>query len=126
MMEVLIERDDEGKVQAVTLNGEDSPLGLAAQILVEAPVLGMRHYLHLAPKFAQEGDVARFRVDRSDIFLDREIDAILETMVLSLKSLEQKRPEGLRVQEVGLAVKVFGGKEEDGPQEQSRIHAKHP
>lgn len=82
MVEVLIERDEEGRVQVVTLYGDDSPEGLAAAMLVEAPVLGMKHYLHLDPEVSREGSVLRYRVDRSDIFLDRELDAILETMVL--------------------------------------------
>ncbi|MCR4391233.1 MAG: hypothetical protein NUV94_00280 [Candidatus Acetothermia bacterium] len=106
MVEVLIERDEEGRVQAVTLQGDDSPEGLAAGALVEAPLLGMRHYLHLDPESSREGSMLRFRVDRSDIFLDREIDAILETMVLGLRALEQGRPGRLAVREVGLDVKV--------------------
>jgi|Deesub1362A_J573_1020465.scaffolds.fasta_scaffold00907_7 uncharacterized protein YsxB (DUF464 family) len=106
MVEVLIERDEEGRVQAVTLRGDDSPEALAAAALVEAPVLGMRHYLHLTPEAYREGDTFRFRVDRSDIFLDREIDAILETMVLGLRSLERDRPDKLAVREIGLDVKV--------------------
>jgi len=106
MVEVLIERDEEGRVQAVALRGDDSPEALAAAALVEAPVLGMRHYLHLTPEAYREGDTFRFRVDRSDIFLDREIDAILETMVLGLRSLERDRPDKLAVREIGLDVKV--------------------
>jgi uncharacterized protein YsxB (DUF464 family) len=106
MTEVLIERDEEGKVQAVTLQGEESAEGLAATTLVEAPVLGMRHYLHLAPLVEQEGNMLRLRVDRRDSFLDRELDAILETMVLGLRSLERSRPGRLAIREMGLDVRV--------------------
>lgn len=106
MVEVLIERDEEGRVQVVTLYGDDSPEGLAAAMLVEAPVLGMKHYLHLDPEVSREGAVLRYRVDRSDIFLDRELDAILETMVLGLRALAQDRPGKVAVREVGLDVLV--------------------
>ncbi len=106
MVEVLIERDEEGRVQSVTLRGDDSPEAYAASALVEAPVLGMRHYLHLSPQAYQDGETFRFQVDRSDIFLDRELDAILETMVLGLRSLEWDRPDRVAVREIGLDVKV--------------------
>ncbi len=106
MVEVLIERDEEGRVQVVTLYGDDSPEGLAATMLVEAPVLGMKQYLRLDPEVSHEGAVLRYRVDRSDIFLDRELDAILETMVLGLRALAQDRPGKVAVREVGLDVLV--------------------
>ncbi|MBC7318420.1 hypothetical protein H5T57_04155 [Candidatus Bipolaricaulota bacterium] len=106
MVEVLIERDDEGRVQVVTLYGDDSPEGLAATMLVEAPILGMKQYLHLDPEVSREGAVLRVRVDRSDLFLDREIDAIMETMVLGLRALAQDRPGKVAVREVGLDVLV--------------------
>lgn len=106
MAEVLIERDEAGKVQTVTVRGDQSPESLAASALVEAPLLGLRDYLHLNPESSREGNVFRFRVDRSDFFLDREIDAILETMVLGLRALERERSEHLAVREVGVSVKV--------------------
>lgn len=106
MVEILIERDDEGRVQVVTLYGDDSPEGLAAAMLVEAPILAMKNYLHLDPEVSHEGSVLRFRVDRSDLFLDREIDAIMEAMVLGLRSLAQDRPGKVAVREVGLDVLV--------------------
>lgn len=106
MVEVLIERDESGRVQSVILVGEESPEGLAASLLVEAPVLGMKRYLHLDPGFSREGQNLRFQVDRSDVFLDREVDAILETMVLGLRALEQERPGRVAVRDVGLDVKV--------------------
>lgn len=106
MVEVLIERDDEGRVQVVTLYADDSPEGLAATMLVEAPIWGMQNYLHLAPEMSREGSVLRFRVDRSDLFLDREIDAVMETMVLGLRALAQDRPGKVAVREVGLDVLV--------------------
>ncbi len=106
MVEVMIERDEEGRVQTVTLHGDESAEGLAAGSLVEAPVLGLKGYLHLDPEVSHEGNTFRFRVDRSGFFLDREIDAVVETMVLGLRSLESARPGRIAVHEVGESVKV--------------------
>jgi len=106
VVEVMIERDEEGRIQSVTLHGDESAEGLAAGALVEAPVLGLRDYLHLDPEVSQEGNTLRFRVDRSDFFLDREIDAVVETMVLGLRSLAGARQGRITVHEVGESVKV--------------------
>ncbi|MGD9840771.1 MAG: hypothetical protein AB7U87_03600 [Candidatus Bipolaricaulis sp.] len=106
MVEVVIERDEEGRVQAVTLHGDESAEGLAAAALVEAPVLGLRDYLHLDPAVTKEGHLLRFQVDRSAFFLDREVDAIVETMVLGLRALSRNRPGRIAVHEVGESVAV--------------------
>ncbi len=106
MVEVFIERDDEGRIKAVSLRTDEGPEGLAAQALVEAPLLGMRYYLHLSPEAQREEKGLSYTVDRSDPFLDRELDAILETMVLGLKALERDRPGRLVVHEAGMDVKV--------------------
>lgn len=106
MVEVVIERDEEGRVQTVTLHGEESAEGLAAAALVQAPVLGLRDYLHLDPEVTKEGHDVRFRVDRSDFFLDREIDAVMEAMVLGLRWLSHHRQGRIAVRDVGAGVKV--------------------
>lgn len=104
MVNVVVERDEEGRVQTVTLNGDESAEGLAAAALVGAPILGLREYLHLDPAVTKDGYATRFEVDRSDFFLDREIDAIVETMVLGLRALA--REGRIAVHEVGASVKV--------------------
>ncbi|QAA76573.1 MAG: hypothetical protein BIP78_0807 [Candidatus Bipolaricaulis sibiricus] len=106
MVEVVIDRDEEGRVQTVTLHSDESAEGLAAEALVEAPILGLRDYLHLDPEVSKEGRAVRFRVDRSDFFLDREIDAVIETMVLGLRFLASARPGRVTVHEVGEGIKV--------------------
>jgi uncharacterized protein YsxB (DUF464 family) len=106
MVEVLIERDEEGRIQTVTLHGDASPEGLAAGALVEAPILGLRGYLHLDPEVSRDGNALRFRVDRSDFFLDREIDAVVETMALGLRSLQGACPGRVVVHEIEESVKV--------------------
>lgn len=104
MVNVVVERDEEGRVQVVTLNGDGSADGLAAAALVEAPILGLREYLHLDPAVTKDGHAIRFGVDRSDFFLDREVDAVVETMVLGLRSLA--RDGRITVHEVGERVRV--------------------
>jgi uncharacterized protein YsxB (DUF464 family) len=106
MVEVRIERDEEGRIRAVSLKGNGGAEGLAAMALVEAPLLGMRYYLHLSPEASRADDGLSYTVDRSDPFLDRELDAILETMLLGLRALERDRPGSIVVREVGLDVKV--------------------
>ncbi len=106
MAEVRIERDEEGRILSVALHGDESPAGLAAAALVEAPVLGFREYLHLDPEVVRNGSTVRFRVDRSDLFLDREVDAVVETMVLGLRALERAHQGQLTVHEVGESVRV--------------------
>jgi len=104
MVEAVIERDEDGRVQTVTLRGEETPEGRVAAALVEAPILGLRHYLHLDPEVTREGNTVRLVVDRSAFFLDREIDAVMETMVLGLRSLE--RAGQIVVREVGESITV--------------------
>lgn len=106
MVEVVVERDEEDRVQTVTLHGDESAEGLSAGALVEASILGLRDYLHLDPEVVRDGNQLRFRVDRSDFFLDREIDAVVETMVLGLRSLSRARDGRIIVHEVGESVKV--------------------
>ncbi|HEU67947.1 MAG TPA: hypothetical protein ENN53_01805 [Candidatus Acetothermia bacterium] len=106
MVEVVIERDEEGRVHTVALHGDESAEGLAARALVEAPIAGLRDYLHLDPEVVREGNKVRFQVDRSDFFLDREVDAVVETMVLGLRWLSRTRHGQIVVHEVGESVRV--------------------
>ncbi|MCS6903306.1 MAG: ribosomal-processing cysteine protease Prp [Candidatus Bipolaricaulota bacterium] len=66
--------------------------------LLQTAVLGLEEYLKLDPKVEQEKGFLQCHLER-DIFLNREIDAVLETMVLGLKALEREYPEHLRVTE---------------------------
>lgn len=104
MVEVVVERDEDGRVLTVTVHGDDSPEARVATALVEAPILGLRDYLHLDPAVRREGRTLRLEVDRSDFFLDREVDAVMETMVLGLRSLA--RDGGILLREVGESIRV--------------------
>jgi len=45
-------------------------------------------------------------IDRSDSHLDREIDAVLETIILGLRMVEREFPTDLVVQEATIGVEV--------------------
>ncbi len=107
MVDVTIERDGDGRIQAITLHGgEETSEGLAASVLVDASLLTLRDYLHLAPEVKLEGEGRQVVVDRSDLFLDREIDAVLEVVLRGLRTLQRERPEGLELRDVSMDVKV--------------------
>ncbi len=74
--------------------------------LLQTAVLGLEEYLKLDPKVEQEQGWLHCQLER-DIFLNREIDAVLETMVLGLKALARQYPQHLQVaEEVVSNVKV--------------------
>ncbi len=107
MVDVTIERDTDGRIQAITLQGgEESSEGLAASILVDASLLTLRDYLHLAPEVKVEGAGRQLLVDRTDLFLDREIDAVFEVVVRGLRALKRRRPESMELRDASMDVKV--------------------
>lgn len=67
--------------------------------VLQTAVLGLEEYLKLKPKVEQEKGYLACQLER-DIFLNREIDAILETMVLGLRAMEREYPDYLKVEEV--------------------------
>ncbi|MCX8104176.1 MAG: ribosomal-processing cysteine protease Prp, partial [Candidatus Bipolaricaulota bacterium] len=67
--------------------------------ILQTAVLGLEEYLKLRTKVEQEKGYLSCQLER-DIFLNREIDAILETMVLGLRAIAREYPEYLKVEEV--------------------------
>ncbi len=107
MVDVAIERDSDGRIQAITVHGgEDTAEGLAASVLVDGSLLTLREYLHLAPEVKVESDSRHVVIDRSDMFLDREIDAVLEVVLRGLRTLQRRRPDMLELRDVSLDIKV--------------------
>lgn len=106
MTSVEIVRDAEGKICEFRSRGhtgyaeEGRDLVCAGvSAIVQTAVLGLEEYLKLKPKVEQEKGYLSCQLER-DIFLNREIDAILETMVLGLRAIEREHPEYLKVEEV--------------------------
>ncbi|HIC95865.1 TPA: ribosomal-processing cysteine protease Prp [Candidatus Bipolaricaulota bacterium] len=109
MIAVEVYRDNLGKIcefRSSTGGYEaQDPLKVSVMALVQTAIIGLEDYLKLEPEVSEEEGVLRCKLERES-FLNREIDAILETMVLGLRALEREHPESLEVREVGSGVKV--------------------
>ncbi len=113
MMEVEIVRDSEGRIQELRCQGE-IPESVAEEgryvevgvtTLLRTAVLGLREYLKLDPEVEDEPERLVLRLKR-DYLLNREIDAILETMLLGLRAMERRYPNFLTLKDVPSGVRV--------------------
>ena len=107
MITVEVHRDPAGKVSEFRARFAVEPRELTASVsvLLRTAVLGLERYLRLEPEVEEGEGSFRCRLERES-FLSREIDAILETMVLGLRELEREHPEELEVQELTSDVRV--------------------
>ena len=107
MGEILVQRDDQGRILALT--GREIPTGGQAAaslfLLLQAGVASMVDYLHVDPEF-EMGEGVRLVVDRSDPHLHREIDSIMETLVIGLRILAKEFPKELVVQDATVGIRV--------------------
>jgi hypothetical protein len=105
--EALIHRDERGRIVGLTLRdvGTSTVAGTSANHFLLAVSASLSEYLHVPVAGTGEVDVD-FTIDRSDTHLDREIDAVLETLVAGLRMLEREYPSDLVVQEATIGVKV--------------------
>ncbi len=109
--EVEIYRDSEGKicefrskVQAPDDEESKAPVQIASSALMRAAVLGLKEYLRLNANIAQDDEGLHCKLER-DYFLNRETDAILETMFLGLQALAEENPEEIEIKELAAIVK---------------------
>ena len=100
MGEVLIHRDDRGRIVGLTLRdvAPSTAAGTSAGHFLRAASASLSGYLHV-PVVAADGFEGSLTIDRSDTHLDREIDAVLETLVIGLRMLEREHPTDLVVQD---------------------------
>ena len=107
MGEAIIHRDDRGRIVGLTLRdvGPSTIAGTSAGHFVRAVSASLSEYLHVPVAIGEEV-VADLTIDRSDTHLDREIDAVLETLLIGLRMLEQEYPADLVVQEATVGVEV--------------------
>ena len=107
MGEIVVQRDDQNRILALT--GRDIPSGgigsASLFLLLQAGVSAMVDYLHVDPEFLV-GEEVRLVVDRSDPHLNRETDAIMETLVIGLKILAKEYPSGIVVQDETVGMQV--------------------
>ena len=111
MTEVEIYRDSDGKIcefrskaQASDDEVAKAPVTVASSALIRAAALGLREYLKLNASIEQDHEGLHCKIER-DYFLNRETDAILETMFLGLQSLAEENPQELEIKELAAIVK---------------------
>lgn len=107
MIEVVIQRDDRGRVLGLVARGVDVPsvVGSSALHFLAAVSDSLTQYLHVPVEVSLSGE-AFLTVDRSDVHLDRELDAVLETLVIGYRMLERSNPTELAVHEASVGVEV--------------------
>jgi uncharacterized protein YsxB (DUF464 family) len=105
--EILIQRDEQNRILGLTGRGmEEGSLATTSTLhILQATISSMIDYLHVAPDFSV-GNELRLVVDRSDPHLNREIDAIMETLVIGLKMLAKEYPGDFVVHEATVSVRV--------------------
>ncbi len=107
MGEIIVQRDEEGRIVALIGEGMGEPNAAtrSGMYFLRAAENALSEYLRLSPTLTATDEV-RMIVDRSDPLLNREIDAVMETVVRGLKLLAQDFPGDLVVHEATLGVKV--------------------
>jgi uncharacterized protein YsxB (DUF464 family) len=106
--EILVQRDESNRVVGVVVRGvrPTTTLGTSVSVLMEAAATGLAEYLHVAVESSFETDMTLV-VDRGDPHLDRELDAILETLVVGFRVLERDYPKNVCLHEETVGVEVL-------------------
>lgn len=73
--------------------------------LLRAADASMSEYLHLTPEFKVGKEISLI-IDRGDPHLNREIDAIMETVVVGFKMLAEEYRDDLVVHEAPAMIRV--------------------
>lgn len=113
MIEVEILRDDEERVQeihcqATEISGEtdeDKFVEIGISTLMRTAIIGLMDYLKLDPEVEDEENRLALRLKR-DQLLNREIDAILETMLLGFLAIQKRHPEVVQIKDAAREVNV--------------------
>ncbi len=113
MIQVDISRDEDRRIQEIRWVGSDQDQSdadlLAAEVsvttLLHTAKVGLERYLKLDPEIENELDEWVMRLKR-DQLLNREIDAVLETMLLGLYEIERKYGDYLTVKDTTAQVSV--------------------
>lgn len=107
MGEVLIQRDERNRVTGLSVRdlGSETIAGTSALHLMQAVTASLVDYLHV-PVRSPESETIGLAIDRCDTHLDRELDAVLETLIIGLKMLEKEYPTDLVVVETAVGVEV--------------------
>ena len=107
MGEIFVQRDEKNRIFGLVGREmeEGSPATIGALQSLRAADASMTEYLHLSPKFKVGKEISLI-IDRSDPHLNREIDAIMETIVVGFKMLAEEYPDDLVVHEAPAMIRV--------------------
>jgi uncharacterized protein YsxB (DUF464 family) len=113
MIEVEILRDDEERVREIHCHAqeiaeesdEDKFIEIGISTLMRTAIIGLEVYLRLDPEVEDEDNKLILRLKR-DQLLNREIDAILETMLLGFLAIQKRRPEVVLIKDAVREVNV--------------------
>jgi len=104
MIHVDIRRDEQKKIEEVHCmaddligdSDDDKYVEIGISTLLRTAVIGLESYLKLDPDVEDEENLLVLRLKR-DPLLNREIDAILETMIMGLNAIRQRYPESVKI-----------------------------
>lgn len=107
MAEILIHRDENSRIVGLVVRDTEAASEAIAGVdrFLRAVVAAMNDYLHVHAEF-RAGAEWHLEIDRADQHLSREIDAILETLLIGLNMLAEEFPADLALRETGLGVQV--------------------
>ncbi len=107
MGEIFVQRDEKNRIFALVGREmeEGSPATIGALQSLRAAGASMTEYLHLSPEFKVGKEISLI-IDRSDPHLNREIDTVMETLVVGLKILAEEYPDDLVVHEAPAMIRV--------------------
>jgi len=105
--EIIVQRDEQNRILSLTGREmeEGSPATTSALHFLRATVTAMTEYLHVDLDFSI-GEEISLVLDRNDPHLHREIDAIMETLVIGLKLLAVDYPSDVVVRDATVGIQV--------------------
>jgi hypothetical protein len=106
--EILVQRDESNHVIGVVVRGvrQLTTLGTTISVLLEAAATSLTEYLHVSVESSFGTDMTLV-VDRGDPHLDRELDAILETLVVGFRLVERDHAKSVSLHEETVGVEVL-------------------
>jgi uncharacterized protein YsxB (DUF464 family) len=113
MIEVEILRDAEDRVleihcfssELATESDDGKLVDVSVSTLMKTAFIGLKGYLRLSPYFEDEDGRLILKLKR-DHLLNREIDAILETVLLSLRAMQEQHPGIVEIKDAASKVNV--------------------
>jgi hypothetical protein len=106
--EILVQRDEDNRIIGVVVRDlpRDTVAEQAVLLLLRAAAVSLTEYLHVAIE-SSISDEVYLAVDRGDPHLDRELDAVLETVILGFRLIEKEHCGDVVVHEATAGVEVL-------------------